>query len=97
MHRILNIQHDRIKLQPSDLNNHFTSLASRLTHKINEPYDFTKFFQNISDDVNADTFKIKHTNYDEVRIILLGIRNNFSMGHDGIPIRYLKPALDDVT
>ena len=31
-----------------------------------QPYDFNEFFQNISDDVNPDTFKIKHTNYDEV-------------------------------
>ena len=57
VHRVLNKQHDRIKLHPSDINNHFTSLAFRLTRKINEPYNFTEFFQNISD-VNADTFKI---------------------------------------
>ena len=69
VHRILNKQHDRIKLHPSDLNNHFTSLASCLTRKTHEPYDFTEFFQNISDDINADRFKIKHTNYDEVRKI----------------------------
>ena len=29
MHRILYKQHDRIKLRPSDINNDFTSLASR--------------------------------------------------------------------
>ena len=56
--RILNKQHDRRNFHPSDINNHFTSLASRLTRKINEPYDFTEFFQNISDDVNPDMFKI---------------------------------------
>ena len=70
----------------SDINNHFTSLASRLTRKMNEPYDFPEFFQNISDDVIADTFKIKHTNYDEVRKIPLGIKNDCFTGHDGIPI-----------
>ena len=86
MHRILNKQHYRIKLHPSDINNHFTSLASRLTRKINEPYDFTEFFQNISDDVNADASKIKHANYDEVRKILLGIKNDCSTGPDDIPI-----------
>ena len=86
-----------MKLHPSDINNHFTSLASRLTRKINEPCNFTELFQNISDDLNADTFKIKHTNYDEIRKILLGIKNNCSTGHDEIPIRYLKPVVDDVT
>ena len=50
--RVLNKQHDRIKLHPSDINNHFTSLVFCLPCKINEPYNFTEFFQNISDDVN---------------------------------------------
>ena len=62
VNRILNKQHDRIKLHPPDINNHFTSLASHLTGKINGPY-----LQNISDDVHPDTFKIKLANYDEVR------------------------------
>ena len=84
--RILNNQHDPIKPHHSGINNHFTSLASRMTCKINEPCDFTKFFQNISDDANPDTFKINHTNYDEVRKILLEIKNDCSTDHDGIPI-----------
>ena len=95
--RISNKQHDRIKLHPSDINNQFIPLASCLTHKINEPYDFTEFFQNILDDVNPDMFKINHTNYDEVRKILPGIKNDCSTGHDDIPIRYSKPVADDVT
>ena len=97
MDRILNKQHDRIKHHPSDVNNHFTSLASRLTRKINEPYHFTEFFQNISDDVNSDSFKINDTNYNEVRKILLGIKCDCSTGCDVIPIRYLKLVSDDVT
>ena len=44
-----------------------------------------------------DTFKINHTNYDEIRKILLRIKNDCSTGHDGIPIRYLKPVADDIT
>ena len=97
VHRILNKQHDRIKLRPSDLNIHLTSLAPRLTRKINEPYDSTEFFQNISDDVNADTLKIRHTNYVEVQKIVLEIKIDCSMGHDGIPICHLKPVVDDIT
>ena len=58
-----------------------------MTRKINEPHDFTRFFQNISDDVNSDTLKIKHTNYHEVQKILLGIKDDCSTGHDSIPIR----------
>ena len=53
---------------------------ANLQKYLGTPYDFTEFFQNISDDVNADTFKIKHTNYDEVRKILLGIKNKLFYG-----------------
>ena len=53
-------------------------------------------FKNISDNVNADTFKIKHTNCDEVRKIFLEKKSNYSTGHDGIP-KCLKPVVDDVT
>ena len=93
MHRILNKQHDHIKLDLSDVNKHFTSLTYRLTRTINERYNFTEFFQNISDDVNADRFKIKHTNYIEVRAVPLGTKEQLFYGHDNIPIRYLKPAI----
>ena len=97
MDRILNKQHSRIKLHPSDLNTHFTTLASRLTHKDNEPHDFTDFFNTISEKTEQEAFKIKHTNYNEVRKIILGIKNDCSTGDDGIPICYIKPVVDDIT
>ena len=46
---MLNNQHSRIKLHPSNLNTHFTTLASRLTQKDNEPHDFTDIFNTISE------------------------------------------------
>ena len=95
--RILNKQHNRIKLHPSDLNTHFTTLASRLIHKDNELHYFTEFFNTISEETELETFKIKHTNYNEVRKIILGIKNDCSTGDDGIPIRYIKPVVDDIT
>ena len=97
MNRILNKQHTRIKLHPSDLNTHFNTLASSLTHKDNEPHDFTYFFNITSEKTELETFKIKHTNYNEVRKIILGIKNDCSTGDDGIPIRYIKPVVDDIT
>ena len=57
MHRILNKQHDRIKLHPYDLNTHFTTFASRLTHKDNEPHDFTDLLDSISEESQLETFK----------------------------------------
>ena len=41
--RILNKQCNRIKLHPSDLNTHFTTLPLRLIHKDNEPHFFADF------------------------------------------------------
>ena len=87
MDRILNKQQNLIKLHPSNLNTHFTTLASRLTHKDNETHDFTDFFHIISEETELGTFKIKHTNYNEVRKIILGIKSECSTGDDGIPIR----------
>ena len=95
--RILNKKHNRIKLRPSDLNTHFTTLASRLTHKDNEPHDFTDFLNTVSEETELETFKIKHTNYNEVRKIILVIKNDCSTGGDGIPIRNIKPVVDEIT
>ena len=50
MDRILSKQHNRIILHPSDLNTHFTTLASRLARKDIEPHDFTDFFNTISEE-----------------------------------------------
>ena len=98
MDRILNKQHNHIKLHPSNLNTPFTTLATRLTHKSNDPDDFTDFFNNtISEETELETFKIKHTNYNEVRNIILGIKDDCSTGDDGIPIRYIEPVVDHIT
>ena len=82
MGRKLNKQHDGIKLHLLDINNHFTFLAFRLTRRNKWTIRF---------------YWILHTNYDEFRKILLGIKNNCFTGHDDIPIRQLKPVVDDVT
>ena len=95
--RILNKQRNRIELHPSDLNTNFTTLPSRLIHKDNEPHFFTDFLNTISEETGLETFKIKHTNDIEVRKIILEIKNDCSTGDDGIPIRYIKPVVDDIT
>ena len=94
---ILNKQHNRIKVHLSDQNTHFTTLASHLTHKDNEPHDVTDFLNTISEKNELETFKIKHTNYNEVRKIILGIKNDCSTSDEGTPIRYIKLMVDDIT
>ena len=51
----------------------------------------------LSQKTEQETFKIKHTNYNEVRKIILGIKNDCSTDDGGIPIRYMKPVVDDIT
>ena len=51
-------------------------------------------FNTISEETELETFKIKHTNYNEVRKIMLGTKNDCWTGDDGMPICYIKPVAD---
>ena len=42
-------------------------------------------------------FVIKYTSYNEVRKIILELRNDCSSGYDQIPIKFLKPVVDNIT
>ena len=41
-------------------------------------------------------FRIKHTNYHEVRKIINGLRNDCSSGFDRIPVKFIKSASDHI-
>ena len=56
---ILTKQQTRIKQQPIDLNNHFTTLVSKLTKKENAP---SKLLGISSMQENSNGFKIQYTN-----------------------------------
>ena len=89
--RILTKQQTRIKQHPSDLNNHFTTLASKLTNKENAP---SKLPDTSSMQENSNGFKIQHTNYYQINKIILGLKNDCSSGYDNIPVRFIKPVSD---
>ena len=82
VNRILTKQRTCIKQHPSDLNNHFTALPSKLTDKENAPSKL------------PDISKIQHTNYDQIKKIILGLKNDCSSGYDNIPVRFIKPVSD---
>ena len=88
---ILTKQYTRIKQHPSDLNNHFTTLASKLIDKENAP---SKLPDISSMQENSSGFKIQHTNYDQIKKIILGLKNNCASGYDNIPVRLIKPDSD---
>ena len=91
VNRILRKQQTRIKQHPSDLNNHFTTLASKLTNKENAP---PKLPDISSMQENWNCFKIQLTNYDQIKKIILGLKNDCSSGYDNIPVRFIKPVSD---
>ena len=43
---------------------------------------------------NSNDFKIQHTNYDQIKKIILGLKNDCSSGYDNIPVRFIKPVPD---
>ena len=43
---------------------------------------------------NSNGFKIQHTNYDQIKKIILGLKNDCSSGYDNIPVRFIKPVSD---
>ena len=91
VNRILAKQQTRIKQHPSDLNNHFTTHASKLTNKENAP---SKLPDITSMQENSNGSKIQHTNYDQIKKIILGLKNGCSSGYDNIPVRFIKPVSD---
>ena len=76
VNRILTKQQTRIKHHPRDLNNHFTTLASKLINKENAP---SKLSDISSIQENSNGFKIPHSNYDQIKKIILGLKNNCSI------------------
>ena len=91
VNRILAQQQTCIKQHLSDLNNHFTTLASKLTDKENAPSKLPDFS---SMQENSNGFKIQHTNYDQIKKMILGLKNDFSNDYDHVPVQFIKPVSD---
>ena len=91
VNRILTKQQTRIKQHPSDLNSHFTTLASKLANKENA---LSKLPDISSMQENSNGFKIQRTNYDQIKKIILGLKNDCSSGYDNIPVRFIQLVSD---
>ena len=46
---------------------------------------------------DSNAFTINYTTYDEVQKIILNLRSDSSIGHDNIPLKFLKPVVDQIT
>ena len=95
--RIINPPKNLIRENTSDLNNYFTTLASNLFGKENEPLNESEILQLLNRVPDSNTFTINYTTYNEVQKIILNLRNDCSSGHDNIPGKFLEPVVDQIT
>ena len=79
------------------MNNYFIALASNLSGKENEPLNELEILKLLHRVPDSNTFTINYTTYDEVQKIILNLNNDCSSGHDNIPVKFLKPAVDQIT
>ena len=97
VNRITNPSENRIRQNTSDLNSYFTTLASNLSGKENEPVNESEILQLLNRVPDSNTFTINYTTYDEVQKIILNLRDDCSSGHGNIPVQFLKPVVDQFT
>ena len=97
VNRTINPPKNHILQKTSDLNNYFTTLASNLSGKENEPLNESEILQLLNRVPDSNAFTINYTTYDEVQKIILNLRNDCSSGHDNIPVKFLKPVVNQIT
>lgn len=96
IHRILKPPTARIKFDPDKLNDHYTTLASRLCEKENVPLNPKQLISALPLDTEQ-LLQMHETTYEEVNKIIRNLRSDCSSGHDNIPVKFLKPVHDYIT
>ena len=97
INRILYPPKKRIKQEPNKLNSYYATLASKLCKKDNTAFDPGKLTNLLPEQESLDSFVIKHTTFNEVKKIILQLRNDCSSGFDNIPVKFIKPVVDEIT
>ena len=95
IHRILNPNKESICLDPSVLNQHYLSTATRILNS--EPtstIELTNHVKNLSTQSDRQEFYLRPVLYQEVLSELKLLRMDCSAGHDHIPVQFIKPVLD---
>ena len=69
---------------------------SNLSRKENEPLNESEILQLLNRVPNSDRFTINYTTCDEVQKIILNLWNDCSSGHNNIPVKFLKPVVDQI-
>ena len=76
------------------MNTYFSILAANFTNKENTKSNFTTLVNNLPDKNYNESFRLNHTNYNEVYKIITNLKNDCSSGHDKIPVQYLKSVTE---
>ena len=80
----------------SDMNNYFTTLVSNLCGNENDPLSKSEI-QLLNRVPDSKAFTINYITYDEVQKIILNYRNECFCGHNSIPVKFLKPVVEQIT
>ena len=73
---------------------YFSNLAANFTNKENTKSNFTTLLNNLPDKNYDESFRLNHTNYNEVYEIITNLKNDCSSGQDKILVPYLKSVAE---
>ena len=95
IHRILQPSHQKIAADPNSLNNHFNTTAQRL---LNSEHKSEQLLHDLIGCLpeHKNPFEIHEVGYDDVRKVILGLRNDCSTGTDQLPSKYLKLCVNEI-
>ena len=98
IHKILNPNSKRIRINPNELYKHFSTTSKRLTGRNNADLHVLKYIiNNMSpSSVNKPSFKLRSVSYKETLQKVKRIRNGCSVGNDNMPISLVKLVAENV-
>ena len=96
VHRILKPPAARIKFDPDKLNDHYTTLASRLCDRENVQMNTKQIVSELPPDTEQ-SLQINQTTYEEVSKIIQKLHSDCSSGHGHIPVKLMKPVHEYIT
>ena len=98
-HKILNTNGKRIRINPNELNKHFSTTSKRLNGRNNADLHVLKHIINSMSpsSVNKPSFKLRSVSYKETLQEVKFIRNDCSTGNDNISVSLVKLVAENIT